>query len=150
MLGAAVLIVPVAFALQPGIRRLIVPTTSRSAPADPAAAGFRPVPIVLIVFDELPLVSLLDGDRNIDPVLYPNLSALARDGVWFRNATTVSDYTRWAVPAILTGRRARPDAVPTAADHPDTLFSFLSRTHRLEVIEAATGMCPRAVVCGSG
>jgi hypothetical protein len=96
-----------------------------------------------MVFDELPLVSLLDADRAIDPALYPNLSALARDGVWFRNATTVSDYTRWAVPAILTGRRARPDAVPTAAEHPDTLFSFLSRTHRLEVIEAATAMCPR-------
>ena len=143
VLGAGILIVPAAFALQPGIRRLIVPNTSRSAPADPAAAGFRPAPIVLMVFDELPLVSLLDADRNIDPALYPNLSALARDGVWFRNATTVSDYTRWAVPAILTGRRARPDAVPTAADHPDTLFSFLGRTHRLEVIEAATGMCPR-------
>ena len=143
VLGAGVLIVPAAFALQPGIRRLIVPNTSRSAPADPAAAGFRPAPIVLMVFDELPLVSLLDANRNIDPALYPNLSALARDGVWFRNATTVSDYTRWAVPAILTGRRARPDAVPTAADHPDTLFSFLGRTHRLEVIEAATGMCPR-------
>jgi hypothetical protein len=145
VLGAAVLIVPVAFALQPGIRRLIVPNTSRSAPADAAATGFRPAPIVLMVFDELPLVSLLDADRNIDPALYPNLSALARDGVWFRNATTVSDYTRWAVPAILTGRRARPDAVPTAADHPDTLFSFLGRTHRLEVIEAATGMCPRGL-----
>ncbi len=143
VLGTGILIVPAAFALQPGIRRLIVPNTSRSAPADPAAAGFRPAPIVLMVFDELPLVSLLDADRNIDPALYPNLSALARDGVWFRNATTVSDYTRWAVPAILTGRRARPDAVPTAADHPDTLFSFLGRTHRLEVIEAATGMCPR-------
>jgi hypothetical protein len=145
LLGAGVLIVPVAFSLQPGIRRLIVPTTSRSAPADPAAPGFRPAPIVLMVFDELPLVSLLDADRAIDPALYPNTSALARDGVWFRNATTVSDYTRWAVPAILTGRRARPDAVPTAADHPDTLFSLLSRTHRLEVIEAATAMCPRGL-----
>jgi hypothetical protein len=145
VLAASLLIVPAAFALQPGIRRLIVPNTSRSAPADPAAAGFRPVPIVLMVFDELPLVSLLDTERNIDSALYPNLSALAREGVWFRNATTVSDYTRWAVPAILTGRRARPDAVPTAADHPDTLFSFLGRTHRLEVIEAATGMCPRGL-----
>jgi hypothetical protein len=93
--------------------------------------AFAPFPIVLLVFDELPLVSLLDADRAIDPALYPNLSALARDGVWFRNATTVSDYPRWAVPAILTGRRARPDAVPTAAEHPGTLFSFVrwGKTH---------------------
>ena len=44
VLAAGILIVPVAFAQQPGIRRLIVPDTKRSAPADPGTAGFRPAP----------------------------------------------------------------------------------------------------------
>jgi hypothetical protein len=145
VLAASILIVPVAFVQRPGIRRLIVPNTTRSKPADPGQPGFRGAPIVLMVFDELPLVSLLDSDRNIDPAAYPNLSALAHDGVWFRNATTVSDYTRFAVPAILTGRRPKRDEVPVAGDHPDTLFSFLSRTHRLEVTETATALCPRSL-----
>ena len=145
VLAAGILIVPVAFAQQPGIRRLIVPETKRSAPADPGTAGFRPVPIVLIVFDELPLVSLLDERRNIDPNLYPNMSALAHDGVWFRNATTVSAYTRWALPAIVTGLRPKRDAVPTSGNYPDTLFSFLGRTHRFEVIESLSAMCPRSL-----
>jgi hypothetical protein len=100
---------------------------------------------VLIVFDELPLVSLLDEGRSIDPNLYPNMSALAHDGVWFRNATTVSAYTRWALPAIVTGLRPRRDAVPTSGNYPDTLFSFLGRTHRFEVIESLTAMCPRSL-----
>jgi hypothetical protein len=145
MLAAGIVVVPVAFAQQPGIRRLIVPHTKGSPPAEPGAAGFRPAPVVLIVFDELPLVSLLDEHRGIDPAHYPNMSALARDGVWFRNATTVSAYTRWALPAIVTGLRPKRDAVPTSGNFPDTLFSFLGRTHRFEVIESLSAMCPRSL-----
>jgi hypothetical protein len=145
LLSVGIAIVPTVFFLQPGIVRLVLPDSSGSSPADPAADRFLPAPVVLIVFDELPLVSLLDANRNIDPTLYPNLSALARDGVWFRNATTVSDYTRWALPPILTGRRPNPGDIPTAGDHPDTLFSFLSRTHRIEAFESVTTLCPRSV-----
>jgi hypothetical protein len=145
VLAAGILIVPLAFAQQPGIRRLIVPDGKRSAPADPGTAGIRPSPVVMIVFDELPLVSLLDEGRSIDPNLYPNMSALAHDGVWFRNATTVSAYTRWALPALVTGLRPKRDAVPTSGNFPDTLFSFLGRTHRFEVIESLTAMCPRSL-----
>ena len=145
VLAAGIVIVPVAFAQQPGIRRIILPETKRSAPAEPGTAGFRPAPIVLIVFDELPLVSLLDEHRNIDPSLYPNMSALAHDAVWFRNATTVSAYTRWALPPIVTGLRPKGDAVPTSGNYPDTLFSFLGRTHRFEVIESLSALCPRSL-----
>src|SRR3954469_11750779 len=67
VLSASILIVPVVFAQRPGIRRQIVPNTTRSKPAEPGQPGFRAAPVVLIVFDELPLVSLLDSDRNIDP-----------------------------------------------------------------------------------
>ena len=61
-------------------------------------------PVVVVILDEVPLVSLLDADRQIDRRLYPNFAALAGDGVWYRNATTVHDFTRWAVPSIVTGR----------------------------------------------
>jgi hypothetical protein len=145
VLAAGIVIVPGLFAQQPGIRRLIVPDTKRSAPADPATAGFRPAPIVLVVFDELPLVSLMDAHRGIDPVLYPHMSTLAHDGVWFRNATTVSAYTRWALPAIVTGLRPTRNAVPTSGNYPDTLFSFLGGTHRFEVIESLSALCPRSL-----
>ncbi len=97
---------------------------------------------MLVIFDELPLLSLLDANRQIDTVLYPNFSALASDGVWFRNATTVSDFTRWAVPSIVSGKYPRRSALPSAVDHPDTLFTLLGRTHRLEVSEPLTELCP--------
>jgi Sulfatase len=150
MLGVSVLIMPLVFLQQPGIRRLVLPAGHARATADPAAPGLRRSPIVLLVFDELPLVSLLNGDRSIDPAAYPNLAALARDGVWFRNATTVSDYTRWALPSILTGRRARPEDIPTPGDHPDTLFTYFGRSHQLEVYEPVTNLCPRGLCPDTG
>jgi hypothetical protein len=63
--------------------------------------------------------------------------------VWFRNATAVSDYTRWALPSIVTGRYPASRSTPTPRDHPNTVFSLVGRSHRLEVSEAVTSLCPR-------
>ena len=142
VLSVAVVVTPALFLLKPGIRSLV---TGRSAGHTqiPAAHGTSmAAPVVLVIFDELPLLSLLDANRQIDAVHYPNFSALARDGVWFRNATTVSDFTRWAVPSIVSGKYPRRSTLPSAVDHPDTLFTLLGRTHRLEVSEPLTELCP--------
>ncbi len=148
LLGAAVAIVPLVFVSRPGMTALVTPHRSAFSSIDGATPGLRPAPVVLLVFDEFPLLSLLDGERRIDPGRFPHLSRLARDGIWFRNATTVSDYTRWALPAIVTGRRPRSGEIPTASQHPETLFTLLGRSHRLEVLEPVTALCPRRL-CGS-
>jgi len=152
VLGVAAIVVPVVFLLKPGIRSLVAGQTSAVLSAEvasPANEAVVPTPVVLVIFDELPLVSLLDASHNIDPVLYPHLTALAGDGVWYRNATTVDDFTRFAVPAIVTGKYPRTVALPSAVDHPNTLFTLLGRTHRLEVSEAVTGLCPQKL-CPTG
>ena len=146
VLSVAVIAVPAVFLLQPGIRRLLVPPPEPLAdlpPPDPAR--FRASPVVLLVADETPLVSILDGEGRIDGTLYPHIAALARDGRWFRNATAVADYTRWALPAMVTGRYPRAGALPNTADHPQNLFTLLGRTHRLEVVQAATDLCPESL-----
>ena len=43
---------------------------------------------------------------------------------------------------MLTGRRPREGDLPIASDHPQSLFSLLSRSHRLSVIEPITDVCP--------
>ena len=139
-LSIAALAVPLIFAGQPSIRGLIGPG-ARSA-AGPGVVRGPLAPVVMVVLDEVPLVSLLDSAGAIDARHYPHFAQLARDGIWFRNATTVSDYTRWSLPAIVTGRHPREHASPSAADHPDTLFTALGATHRLEVAEAVTRLCP--------
>ncbi len=151
VLALSTLVVPAVFVLRPGVRALVAPARSGAAGAGTEGAragGTATAPVILVVFDELPLLSLLDADFNIDPGLYPNFSALARDGVWYRNATTVHDSTRYALPSILSGRFPRKGALPTATDHPDTLFTLLAGTHRLAVSEAVTALCPPSLCTG--
>ncbi len=123
---------------------------ARRAPAEAnqpgTTASARATPVVIVVFDELSLVSLLDDAGKLNAVRYPNLAALAADGVWFRNATAVSDYTRWALPSIVTGRYPAARSTPTPRDHPNTVFSLVGRSHRLEVSEAVTIAVPAPTV----
>ena len=106
-------------------------------------------PVVMIVFDEFPTSSLLDGRGAIDPVRFPNFAALAEDSTWFRNATTVSYSTTQAVPAILTGIRPERSRAPTFANYPRSIFTLLGGDYRMNVVESVTHLCPRAVCEGA-
>jgi Sulfatase len=101
-----------------------------------------PSRVVMVVFDELPLGSLLDGDGNIDTELFPSFAALARDSTWYRNTTTVAGFTHGAVPAIFTGRYPSDQSrSPTASAYPKSIFTRLARTHTLNVHETVTAVC---------
>ena len=65
-------------------------------------------PVVMIVFDELSGLALMGPDGGIDAARFPNFARLAGDSTWYRNATTVADFTDHALPALLTGERPRP------------------------------------------
>jgi len=100
-------------------------------------------PVVMIVFDEFSVETLMTPDGKIDAERFPNFAALARSATWYRNATTISDHTTDAVPAVLTGRYPGPDALPTAADNPHSLFTLLGGAYSLRnVTEPATDLCP--------
>ena len=98
--------------------------------------------VVMVVFDELPLTSLLDQDEDIDDERYPAFAELARNSTWFRGATAVHDSTALAVPAILEGRYPRPGLGSDYASHPRNLFTLLAPRYELHVSEEATGLCP--------
>ena len=101
------------------------------------------VPVVMIVFDEFSVETLMDPDGRIDATRFPNFAALARTSAWYRNATTISDHTTDAVPALLTGRYPGKDALPTATDNPHNLFTLLGGAYSLDnVTEPATDLCP--------
>ncbi len=139
VLSPAILIFPVLFLSGPNVRRFA------SVKNDPAAVVPRvdaSAPVVVIVFDELPVTSLMDERRLIDPALYPNFAALAEQATWYRNVTTVADETKFAVPAILSGQYPVGTNFPTAADYPHNLFTLLGGTYDLHVYETHTNLCP--------
>ena len=102
-------------------------------------------PVVVVVFDQLPLASLLDRDGAIDEARYPHFAALADEATWFRNASAVSPTTSFALPAILTGRYPERGRLPTVDDHPDNLFTLFGSRYRLDVIEPLTSLCPASL-----
>jgi Sulfatase len=117
-----------------------------SAEEETAAATAKvesETPIVLVVFDELATVSLLDARGRIDAKRFPNFAELAGDATFYRDATTVHTATEHAVPSILTGRLPRQDELPITLDHPRNLFTFLGRSYRQHAFEALTHICPR-------
>ena len=111
-----------------------------SAEAPERISGDHPS-VVLIILDELPTRSLLDGDDGIDVERFPNLAAFADDATWYRHSSSLATLTEAAVPSMLTGNLpVAEEAVWT--NHPDNLFTILAPTHELEVIEQATELCP--------
>lgn len=104
-----------------------------------------PRPVVMVVLDELPVSSLMTRSGGIDAVRYPAFGRLARDAVWYRNATTVYDETAWAVPALLSGKIPPESARSTAADHPENLFTLLGGAYTQHGREVATRLCPPSV-----
>ncbi len=102
----------------------------------------NPPPIVMVVFDEFSLVSLLDDDLQIDPDRYPNFAAFTKSATWFKNTTTVSDTTMYAIPAILTGRYPDSSLLPTAKDHPYNIFTLLQDAYTIKTFGTFTMLCP--------
>ena len=140
-LSPALLVVPVLFLTGASVQRIAAP----AKPHGPALADdVTDTPIVMVVFDELPVRSLLDRQGGIDSERFPGFAELARQATWYRNAATVSHATQYAVPSILTGNRPEgdPGSLPNLAGHPDNLFTWLRNSHRLNVFESTTHFCP--------
>jgi Sulfatase len=111
-------------------------------PSGRAATPAGRPPVVVVVFDALPIQLLEDGNGHIDAKRFPNFAAFAAQGTWYRHATTISESTRFSVPAILDGRRPRPGVRADYASHPRNLFTLLRGHYRMSVAEEATYLCP--------
>ena len=68
----------------------------------------RSTPVVLVIFDELPVSSLLRADGTIDDERYPSFGRLSRTSTWYPLTTAAHVSSTRAVPAILTGQLPAP------------------------------------------
>lgn len=137
-LSPIILVIPLVFLLTPDIQEVFYPDKNDKQTANKSVL---PISVVLIIFDEFSISSIMDLDHNIDTELFPNFARLAKYSNWYRNATTVSDSTTHAVPAILGGEYGS-DKLPTDDAYPINLFTLLQDSHRFNVHESVTSLCP--------
>ena len=90
------------FLLDSGIRKLIFPDSVSDIERQSGANA----PVVMVIFDEFPLISLLNRKREIGSKLFPNLAALAGNSYWFRNATSNNEGTLLSIPRDLDGNHS--------------------------------------------
>ena len=122
------------------VHTLVFPNAEARATA---AAVRHPTPVVFLLFDEFPTISLEDANGDIDAGRFPNFARLAKSSLWFRNMTTVASSTTVAVPALLTGQYPKKGSLPVYQDHPNNLFTLLGKRYRMNVVETQTELCPR-------
>ena len=151
--AVAAVVSPVVFLLRPGVRGL-VPTTSESNYEPVAAIAEAPeieadVPIVFLVFDELPTSSIQLPDGSINGHRYPSFADLAASSDWYSRATTTAIQTDRAIPTLLTGKLAQREGSAHYRDHPANLFTWLGRGgYRIVAYEAFGLLCPPTICAG--
>ncbi|MDP9494565.1 MAG: sulfatase-like hydrolase/transferase [Actinomycetota bacterium] len=102
----------------------------------------NPVPIVMLVFDEFPVATMIDSKGALLEDIFPSFSELAADGVWYRNGVGVRQQTDEALPTILSGVGAALGSVAISSNHPLNLFTLLSDAYDIAAMETVTSLCP--------
>lgn len=146
VLAPSALLFLLLFLLNGDIRRIVFPEAHILTPSGHTV---RKTPIVMVVFDELPLSALVTAAGEIDGINFPGFKELAEGSVWFRNATTVAPVTNYAIPALLAGVFPAAARIPIDSAYPQNLFTVLAGSHDLHVHESATRLCPPSLCAGS-
>lgn len=141
-LSVSIFVFAAIFLMNPSISKIL---TSKQPESMALTKISSTTPVVFVILDELPLISLLTKDREIDSVRFPNFSRLQKDSLWFRNTSTVADGTPEAVAAILTGKYPEQRRLPALKDYPNNLFTLLGGSYELRVLEHVTKLCPENV-----
>ncbi len=121
------------------------PTPASQSSIQMAPAGVKTAahpPVVMIFFDEFPLRSLLKPDGTVNAALFPNFAWLSKNTNWMRNATGVSGFTPYAVPAMLRGKFPAKALPPVYSSYKDNLLAELSGTYNVSAMETITALCP--------
>jgi hypothetical protein len=119
------------------------------AAVDTSVSVEAATPVVILVFDELPLSSLLATDGSVNADLFPNFARLAAGSHWFKNGQSNSIATTNSVPILVTGKLAE-GARPTSRDHPLSIYTMLGDSYAMDVQETITSVCPNSVCAGEG
>lgn len=137
------------FLIASPVAPLVRPASTAVAPS-PRADGHRS--LVVIVLDELPTLSIVDGDGAVDGRLFPNVARFASTATWYRDHSAVAPRTALALPSLVTGRLPPegPERPAVHGQHPDNLFTLFGATHDIHAVEWITELCPASLCARRG
>lgn len=114
---------------------------SEAPPAEKITTADRPN-VIVIIYDELPVTTILDANGLIDRNKFPNFYQLAQGATWFANARSTSAHTEAAVPAILAGRMRTHEVPATYRSYPENIFHRLGPSYNVLDLQFATDLNP--------
>src|SRR5438067_2296287 len=138
ILSGASLIFLGAFLLNSKVESLVFPKDVHASVANVKAE----TPVVFLMWDEFPIISLMKANERIDARRFPNFARLASTSNWYRNMTSVSPTTTYSVPSALSGVEPKRGKLPLFQNYPNNLFTLLSHRYKLNVTETQTRLCP--------
>jgi hypothetical protein len=138
VLAAAPIVFLCVFLFNSSVTDLIFPPDVEVRVAQVGAS----TPVVWLLFDEFPVISIMDENGEIDAKRYPNFARLAASSTWFKNTTTFSASTTVAVPSMLTGKIPGKRKLPVFQNFPRNLFTLLGKDYGMNVTESQTRLCP--------
>ncbi len=101
----------------------------------------NPIPVVVVVLDELPVQTLMNPEGDIDSSRYPGFASLLDDFTWYRNTATMNSFTENVLPMILTGSPAGANLEASSLGYPNNLFTMLANSHDVWAHEELTDFC---------
>jgi hypothetical protein len=110
-------------------------------PAEKITTADRPN-VILIIYDELPVTTILDANGLIDRNKFPNFYQFAQGATWFANARSTSGHTEIAVPSILAGRTRKHEVPATYRSYPENIFHRLGPSYNVLDLQFATDLNP--------
>lgn len=140
-IGISIVIFPIQFLTLSSVQQIVFPEATVE---DTLHIVESEIPIVFIVFEELPLVSLLDENNLLDSVRYPNFYKLAQKSHWFRNYTVNAAKTKLSVPTILTGKYATHSRLMLLENYSKSLFTLLHPTYKIFGEGLSVGLIPKS------
>jgi len=142
MAGAALLF-PFIYLLMLEITPDATPVTLNQTAKD----SIKHHPVVVVIFDELSLGTLMKEDRSLLSDYFPNFARLQDKATWYRDTSTVGEVTMTAVPAINTGiLPTSASTLPTYGQHPVNLFTVLKAAgYSIHAEEFTTYLCPSEI-----
>ncbi|MFC1702319.1 sulfatase-like hydrolase/transferase [Pseudomonadota bacterium] len=152
IMSLGIIAAPVLFLASPSVKSILAKQESQKYSLEGTTSDLPN--LVMIIFDELPLISLLNEQHEIDKVRYPNFHRLAGSANWYRNTTAIHYSTSHAVAGLMIG-----DDLPNYHDSvygssptssgpldrtraPYNIFSLLEDTHAIYANELVTRLAP--------